>query len=166
MPFKNLSPHKMVKHICDIDPVFLSSKGITTVLMDLDNTLTCWNSCTVDEQVLSWIRNAKEMGLKLCIVSNNKRPRIEKVAEMLQIPFIYRAAKPRKGAYLKALQEMHSTAQETVFIGDQLFTDVFGANRMKLYTILVKPLHAREFVGTKVMRRVEKLVMRHITPKE
>lgn len=166
MPLRLITPYKIVDHVNEITPEFLKSKGITTVLMDLDNTLTHWNSEEIDDEVFYWIKNLKSQGLRACIVSNNKRSRIEKIADMLEIPFIYRAAKPRKGAYRRALEAMNTPATKTAFVGDQLFTDVLGANRMNLYSILAKPMHHREFFGTKVMRFFEKIVMPFISPRE
>ena len=166
MPLKIFTPYRIVDHVNEITPEFLKSKGITTVLMDLDNTLTRWNADDIDDEVFYWIKNLKSEGVRPCIVSNNKRSRIEKIAKMLEVPFIYRAAKPRKGSYRRALEAMNSPATKTAFVGDQLFTDVFGANRMQLYSILVKPIHPHEFIGTKIMRMFEKIVMPFIKPRE
>lgn len=161
-----LTPHKIVEHITEISTDFLYEAGINTILLDLDNTLTHWNSFEVEEKIFTWIDEVKKSGFSLCIVSNNKKVRIEKVANLLDIPYIHKAGKPKKKAFLKALSVMGAVPEKTIFIGDQLFTDVLGANRVSLYTVLVKPLHPREFIGTRFMRRFEKIVMRRIVPKE
>lgn len=164
--FGILTPHRIVDHISEITPEFLLKAGMDTILLDLDNTLTHWNSYEVEAETFSWVEDVKKAGLRLCIVSNNKRRRIEIVAQLLEVPYIYKAGKPMKKAFLKALSIMNALPQKTIFIGDQLFTDVLGANRVKLYTVLVKPLHPREFIVTRFVRRFEKIVMHRIVPKE
>lgn len=164
--FRILTPTKMVDHISEISPDFLKLTGIDTILMDLDNTLTHWNSFEVEAEIFAWIEDVKKCGFRLCIVSNNKKRRIETVANLLGIPYIYKAGKPKKKAFLKALSIMKAVPEKTIFIGDQLFTDVLGANRVSLYTVLVKPLNSREWIGTRFMRRFERIVMRRIAPKE
>lgn len=166
MRLKFLTPKKIVNHVSNITPEFLSSRKINTILIDLDNTLTKWNSHEVDEEVCNWINQMKINGIRPCIVSNNKQSRIVVVAEKLDIPYVFRATKPRKRAFRNALVVMKATREQTAFIGDQLFTDILGANRMQLFSILVKPLHAREFFGTKIMRRVERMVMPHLKSEE
>lgn len=166
MPLKFLTPKKIVDHVCDITPDYLLKRKINTVLLDLDNTLTKWNAYEVDEKICSWINEMKIEGIRPCIVSNNKESRIAIVAKKLDIPYIFRATKPRKRAFRIALEVMNASKAETAFIGDQLFTDILGANRMKIFSILVKPLHHREFFGTKIVRRVERMILPHVTTKE
>jgi len=164
--FGILTPHRIVDHISEISPAFLHQAGIKTILLDLDNTLTHWNSSEVETEIFKWVEDVKTDGFNLCIVSNNKRRRIETVANILGIPYIHKAGKPKKKAFLKALSIMGAVPEKTIFIGDQLFTDVLGANRVSLYTVLVKPLHPREFIVTRFMRRFERIIMRRIVPKE
>lgn len=164
--FRILTPQRIVDHISEISPDFLKLTGIDTILLDLDNTLTHWNSFEVEEEIFTWIKDVKKSGVRLCIVSNNKKRRIETVANLLDVPYIYKAGKPKKRAFLKALSIMEAVPEKTIFIGDQLFTDVLGANRVSLYSVLVKPLHPREFIGTRFMRRFERIVMRRIVSKE
>ncbi len=84
------------------------------------------------------------------------------IAKLIGIPAVYKAGKPRKRAYRKAMAMLSTTPHETMMVGDQIFTDVLGGNRLGLYTILVKPIHQQEFIGTKVMRILERLVLRQM----
>jgi HAD superfamily phosphatase (TIGR01668 family) len=87
---------------------------------------------------------------------------VEKVAEVLEIPFISRAVKPRRSAFLRAVSLLSVKPHEAVVIGDQIFTDIMGGNRAGLFTILVEPIARREFFGTKISRLMEYFVMKQI----
>ncbi|KUK11051.1 MAG: HAD-superfamily phosphatase subfamily IIIA [Clostridia bacterium 41_269] len=151
-----LTPDLKVKSIFDIDLQVLQNKGINSLIIDLDNTITRWNALEVSNEVLSWFERIKEKGFKACLVSNNPGERVSLIAEVLGIPSIPKAGKPRRKAFRQALKILESNINETAVIGDQIFTDVLGGNRMGLYTILVEPISSHEFIGTKIMRFFEK----------
>lgn len=139
----------------------LLAKGINGLLLDLDNTVTPWNDRTLTEEVIDWFQKLKAGGIKACIVSNNRRPdRVSEVAELLEILYVYNAKKPRSKAFLKGLEVLGIERSAVAVIGDQLFTDVFGGNRIGMQTILVSPINEKEFSGTKVLRFMERLVGR------
>ncbi len=154
-----LYPRYYVDTLLDIPLDKLKSQNISAFIVDLDNTITEWNSSELRIEVEDWFRMIKAKGFKACILSNNGEERIRRVAERLDIPFIHRAAKPRRGAFRRAVQILGVPASQTAVVGDQIFTDVLGGNRTGLFTILVKPLARREFIGTKINRTLELFVL-------
>lgn len=134
--------------------------GIKGLIIDLDNTMTPWNAMEVGPKVEAWFKALKSAGIKACVVSNNKRKqRVAVVADRLGIPFVFRATKPRRRAFRSGMALLETGASDTAVIGDQLFTDIMGGNRLGLYTILVVPMSNREFIGTRFMRQMEKVLL-------
>ena len=142
--------------------------GIRGLIIDLDNTMTPWNDVEVGPKVAEWFLKVKDAGICACVVSNNKkRQRVAVVAEQLGIPFVFGATKPRRRAFRAGMDLLGTGHKDTAAIGDQLFTDILGGNRLGLYTILVTPINDREFIGTRVVRRIEKVLvwmMKHFAP--
>ncbi|AFQ43013.1 YqeG family HAD IIIA-type phosphatase [Desulfosporosinus meridiei] len=150
----------------DLIPVEqLSRDGIRGLIIDLDNTMTPWNNLEVAPKVETWFKEVKAAGIRACVVSNNsKRQRVAVVADQLGIPFVFGATKPRRKAFRAGMKLLETGQKDTAVIGDQLFTDILGGNRLGLYTILVTPINDREFIGTRIMRRIEKVlvwIMKH-----
>ncbi len=159
---KILYPDLYVDSLMDIPLQELKSSGKKAFILDLDNTVTEWNSNEIRAEVAQWFAQVKEQDFKACIISNNGAKRVEKVAHSLGIPFISRAGKPRRGSFRKAVSLMETTPEAAVVIGDQIFTDIMGGNRAGLFTILVVPIASREFLGTKISRALEYFVLKHI----
>ncbi|WP_407308245.1 YqeG family HAD IIIA-type phosphatase [Desulfosporosinus sp. SB140] len=138
----------------------LVQDGIKGLIIDLDNTMTPWNDLEVGPKVAEWFIKVKAAGISACVVSNNKkRQRVAAVAEQLQIPFVFGATKPRGRAFRAGMKLLGTGHKDTAVIGDQLFTDILGGNRLGLYTILVIPINDREFLGTRIMRRLERVLV-------
>lgn len=148
-----------VDTLLDIPLEELEKAGIRAFILDLDNTITEWNSHDLRLEVEAWFSAIKQQGFKACILSNNGEQRILQIAKRLDIPFIHRARKPLRGSFLRAVALMQVKPAEAAVIGDQIFTDILGGNRSGLYTILVKPLAKREFYGTKFSRVMEFFVL-------
>ncbi len=157
-----LRPREFVASIYDIDLPHLYELGFRYLLTDLDNTLVEWNSPVATPKLLTWLDAARNIGFQVCIISNNDEKRVMDFARLIAMPAFYKAGKPRKKAYREAIQLLSATPLETIMVGDQVFTDVLGGNRMGLYTVLVKPIHPQEFIGTKVMRWLERFVLRQM----
>ncbi|HHW62263.1 MAG TPA: YqeG family HAD IIIA-type phosphatase [Syntrophomonadaceae bacterium] len=157
-----LYPCLYVNSLLDIPLEDLEQFNIKAFILDLDNTVTEWNSNKITQEVQEWFQQIKEADFRACILSNNDQQRIVKVAEKLDIPYISRARKPRRGAFYRAITLMGVEPNETAVIGDQIFTDVLGGNRAGLFTILVRPINRREFVGTKISRFAEFFVLRRL----
>lgn len=134
----------------------LKQAGIDTVLLDLDNTLVGWQRHDVPEAVREWLTALKAAGMKLCLVSNTRfGKRLRALSAELDIPYVRRAWKPRKKGFQTAMEELGADPAKTVMIGDQMFTDIWGGNRVGIYTVMVKPMARREFLGTKISRAAE-----------
>ncbi|NLU49896.1 MAG: YqeG family HAD IIIA-type phosphatase [Syntrophomonadaceae bacterium] len=152
-------PDIYVDSVLDIPLDCLRNTNITSLILDLDNTITEWNSNRLAPEIAAWISDTKNKGFKVCIVSNNNEKRVLGVAEVLDIPCVCRAGKPLARAFRRALAKLGATPHETAMVGDQIFTDILGGNLMGMITILVSPINKREFMGTRIMRQVEKLVL-------
>ncbi|MDI3257360.1 MAG: YqeG family HAD IIIA-type phosphatase [Kyrpidia sp.] len=159
-----LVPDLYVPSIYAVNAETLVEKGIRGIVTDLDNTLVAWNEPEAPDKLVHWLDGLREQGLRVCIVSNNKEVRVRPFAERLAIPAVYEAGKPRIRAFMRALEIMRTHPGETAMIGDQLFTDIAGGNRMGMYTILVVPISDKEWVGTRMMRLLERQLLRRVAP--
>ncbi|HBE76881.1 MAG TPA: YqeG family HAD IIIA-type phosphatase [Firmicutes bacterium] len=162
---QKLCPRVQAESVLELDLVELQKAGIRGIIFDLDNTLVEWKQDNLAPEVVDLITKFKEAGFKMCILSNALEHRVETVANLLAIPYVSRAAKPRKFPFKKALEYMGTEPEETAVVGDQLFTDIFGGNRMELYTIWTPPLSTTEFISTKAVRRLERLVIKRFRRK-
>jgi HAD superfamily phosphatase (TIGR01668 family) len=150
-----------VKNIQEIPLEQLWQQGIRGLLLDVDNTLTAWRSMQVEQAVCYWLQQVAAAGFRVCILSNSDPDRVRPIGELLQVPVVYRARKPRRGGFLRACQQLGLPPEQVAMVGDQLFTDIWGANRAGLTSILTEIVDPREFWGTRyVARRMEKLVKR------
>ncbi|WP_018661369.1 YqeG family HAD IIIA-type phosphatase [Heyndrickxia acidiproducens] len=159
MLLKNFLPKKQVKSVLNIDPKVLKEHGIKAIITDLDNTLVEWDRPSAPPKLIQWFQNMKKHDIKVTIVSNNSETRVKTFADPLGIPFLYKARKPLGRAFRQALEMMNVKKEETVVIGDQLLTDVFGGNRSGFYTILVVPVAQSDGFVTKFNRKLERQMM-------
>lgn len=157
-----LTPDLYVKSIFHIDMDELYRRGIRAIITDLDNTLVAWDDPLPNERLLTWLKGVQSRGFSVFIVSNNSQERVRKFAEAFGVPAISKAIKPRRGAFRTACESLGVTPEQTAVVGDQIFTDVLGGNRLGLYTILVVPVSGKEFFGTKIMRAMERFVLRRL----
>ncbi|NLG84034.1 MAG: YqeG family HAD IIIA-type phosphatase [Firmicutes bacterium] len=157
---EKLCPRYRAESIFALEPETLRAQGIKGLILDLDNTLVEWGSEIVPAELVAWVDRFKKAGFKLCIVSNAVPQRVEAVAETLGIPGLPQATKPFKTSFKRALAILGTAPEETAVIGDQLFTDILGGNRMDLYTIWTPPLSETEFLSTRAVRRLERLVVK------
>ncbi|MEW6308633.1 MAG: YqeG family HAD IIIA-type phosphatase [Bacillota bacterium] len=160
--FEVLRPRDTADSIYHIDLAALKLKGIRGIIFDLDNTLTSWDQGQVLPELVRWFAALRQSGLNAAIVSNNKAARVEQFASALGIPGMAMAGKPRRGSFRKAMQLMGTTAADTAVVGDQVFTDILGGNRLGTHTVLVQPIGTAEFVWTRLMRRLEALVLKQL----
>lgn len=146
--------------VADIAPADLVEAGIRAALLDLDNTLVGWQRSDLSDPVLAWLDALRAAGIQLYLVSNTRfGRRLQRLSDELGIPFVKRAWKPRRRGFRAAMAEMGVTPRQTTMIGDQMFTDVLGGNRLGLLTIMVRPMARREFVGTKLSRLFEHILL-------
>jgi HAD superfamily phosphatase (TIGR01668 family) len=160
---RRFCPDHRVEHLTDIFVEDLARAGVRAVLLDVDNTLLPWKGLRIPDQTKEWVAALKAAGIKICLVSNTRNlPRLRAIAESLGVSYVRGRMKPAKEGFENALRELKCSPSETVMIGDQMFTDVWGGNRMGLKTIWVQPMHPREFVGTKLSRIVERIIAKFL----
>lgn len=153
--FSGFMPNEYVYSIYDIDLERLWRIGKRLILTDLDNTLVPWNHPSVPKSLEDWLKRARDRGFEVCIVSNNRSQRVNDFAYVSGLRAVGAARKPKADGFRQAMEWFHMDADSTVMVGDQLFTDIHGANRLGLYSILVLPMHHNEWWGTKLMRVFE-----------
>ncbi|HUT75212.1 MAG TPA: YqeG family HAD IIIA-type phosphatase [Armatimonadota bacterium] len=157
---KLLRPDMMVEAIWDISVEQLRKLGIAGLIVDLDNTIVDWNRDEVREEVASWMERARAAGIGVCIASNARgKARVCGIAERIGALWLAPAGKPSRRGLRRALEMLGTEVATTALVGDQLFTDVMGGNRLGLFTILVRPLSRRDFPATKIMRVLERVVL-------
>lgn len=132
--------------------------GFRGIIFDIDNTLVP-HGADADERAVHLFQILREIGFDTCLTSNNKEERVQRFNKDIQSHYIYKANKPAKAGYRKAMKLMGTNQHNTMFVGDQLFTDVFGANRIGLYSILVAPIHPKEEIQIVFKRYLEKIVL-------
>ncbi|OXS80475.1 YqeG family HAD IIIA-type phosphatase [Domibacillus enclensis] len=152
-------PNEQVKSVLEIDPERLKQKGIKAIITDLDNTLVAWDRPDATPELLHWFQEIRDAGIKVLIVSNNNQKRVSSFSTPLDLPFIFEARKPMGRAFRKAIKLLGVKKHETVVIGDQLLTDVFGGNRSGIHTILVIPIAATDGFWTQINRKIERQLM-------
>ena len=140
----------------EITVPFLQENGIEVVLTDLDNTLIGWDEKEIDENLLAWVHSLKEAGIKIVLVSNNNEHRIKDAAEKLDVPYVYPGLKPLHKGFKAAQQLLDFDKSKTVMVGDQLLTDILGANTFGVRAIIVKPRKESDAWKTKINRFFEK----------
>jgi uncharacterized protein len=150
----------MVEAIWQIRPENLLRQNLRYLIVDLDNTLVDWSREELRPEVLAWARDCRQAGILLCICTNARRgKRIGRVAGRLGACYLAAAGKPFAKAWGRALHLLRAGPEETAMIGDQVFTDIWGANRFGLRSILVRPLSRRDFFATKLPRLIEKRLL-------
>ncbi len=142
----------------EIDYEQLYRKGYRGVIFDIDNTLVP-HGAPADGRSIALFCRLKEIGFETVLLSNNKEPRVKSFHEKVHSRYIHKAGKPAVRSYLKALELMGTVPETTMFVGDQLFTDVWGAKKAGIRSWLVKPIHPREEIQIVLKRRLEWIVL-------
>ena len=151
-----LYPNEYLDNVTDITADLLTKNNIKGVVLDVDNTLIDLDKNLI-KGVENWIEDLKKIGIKFCIVSNsNNLEKVKNVAKILDIPFIYFAKKPLKFGFKKASKVLGLKLENMSAVGDQILTDVVGANRCKMFSILVKPVNEKDYLITRIKRPLEK----------
>lgn len=133
-------------------------KGYRGVIFDIDNTLVP-HGAPADKRSIALIGSLKKMGFGVVFLSNNKEPRVKMFNDAVHAQYIYKAGKPGKKGYKKAMEMMGTHRENTLFVGDQLFTDVWGARNTGIFSILVNPIDKKEEIQIVLKRYLEKIVL-------
>ncbi|MBQ6104394.1 MAG: YqeG family HAD IIIA-type phosphatase [Lachnospiraceae bacterium] len=161
--FSRFYPAEMAESSYDIDYESLYRQGYRGLIYDIDNTLVEHGN-DANEEVIALFRRLNKIGFRICLLSNNKAPRVRRFYRGVSIKgvrlhYIFNAHKPLRRNYRRAMLVMGTTKKNTLFIGDQLFTDVYGANRAGIRSFLVKPINKREEIQIVLKRPLEKFIL-------
>lgn len=160
----SLRPDLYYSSIASVDLEDLASRGITSLLVDLDNTLLPRDTSVFPSSALAFARHVRDAGMKACLVSNNWHERVHSAACELGFDLVPRAVKPLPFAFLAGLRRMGATRSQTAVIGDQVFTDILGGNALGMLTVLVCPLSSTDLPHTLLLRKLEAGVLGDRTP--
>ena len=148
-------PNLYLNKIEELTAEYLNKKEIKALILDVDNTLIDYDK-KLSETIIQWAKNIKKQGIRLYILSNsNKKEKIKTVAEKLGIEYEFFAKKPLKGGFKKVQKILNVPAENMGVVGDQIFTDIIGGNRCKMFTILVDPINSKDFWFTAWKRPIE-----------
>ena len=159
-------PDFYCNNVRDVKIDLLKQHNIKGIILDVDNTLIDFYR-KFEDGTIEWVHNLKNEGIKFCIVSNsNKLDKVKYVAQELDVPYFHFAKKPFKSGFMKAKQTMGLEPKNIAAIGDQIMTDVIGANRCKMFSILVKPIKEKDIFRTRLKRPIENCIIKSYLKKE
>lgn len=156
--FDMFFPDAYVASTYVIDFEKLYGKGYRGLIFDIDNTLVP-HGAPADARAVALFARLKAIGFRCCLISNNQEPRVKMFNQDIRVSYIYDAHKPAAKNYKKAMEMMGTDVRNTVFVGDQLFTDIWGARRAGISSILVKPIYPKEEIQIVLKRYLEKIVL-------
>ncbi len=153
-----LYPKGYFNKVSEITIEYLMQNQIKGLILDVDNTLIDYYK-NLSEDTINWVNELKNNGIRLCILSNsNKEKKVKEVANKLKLAYIHLGLKPFKKGFKKALDLIELKSNEVAVVGDQIFTDVLGANRMKIFSILVEPIMTKDIWVTVLKRPIENYI--------
>lgn len=153
-----LYPGEYLDSAYRIDFDRLYGEGYRGLIFDIDNTLVP-HGAPADERAVLLFAHLGALGFRCTLLSNNQEPRVKPFADAVGADYICRAGKPKPSAYRRAMEQLGCDRTNTIFVGDQIFTDVCGANLAGIRTILVKPIHPKEEIQIVLKRYLEKVVL-------
>ena len=156
--FDTFYPDEYVASAYVINFEELYKEGFRGLIFDIDNTLVP-HGAPADGRAVRLFEDLRALGYDTCLISNNKEPRVKPFAEAVGSKYVYNAHKPSTKNYKKAMELMETKEKTTLFVGDQLFTDVWGAKRSGIRSILVKPIYPKEEIQIVLKRYLEKIVL-------
>lgn len=163
--FKKFYPSRYIESTYVIPFEKMYKKGYRGVIFDIDNTLVP-HGAGADERAIALFERLQNIGLKVCLLSNNQEERVALFKkDIVPVFSIHKAGKPGIKNYKKAMELMETDDKNTFFVGDQLFTDVWGAKKTGLYTILVAPINPKEEIQIVLKRRLEYFIIKEYRKK-
>lgn len=150
-----LKPNIKLHGITDITVELLNKHNIKALLLDVDNTMSTHHGTVLTEGLMEWIDKMKQSGIKLMVLSNSKRKRIEPFAARIGLPFISLGCKPLPTGYLRGVKKLGKKRKNVAIVGDQIFTDVLGGNTVGVKTILLTPIKLEDGWSFKIRRKLE-----------
>ncbi len=154
-----LRPDAVVTSVTEVTPDFLRARGVRAVMVDLDDTLLASGSEVLEPSFRAWLASLQQVGVPVVILSNGERRRVARWAKELKVGGLALMGKPFSRAFRRGLKHLGSAPGETAMVGDQLFTDVLGANMAGLVSVLVRPLSPGKLLHTRFLRRLEQRLL-------
>lgn len=151
-------PDQYISSTYKIDFQAFYDAGYRGIIFDIDNTLVC-HGAPADKRSIHLIQCLKDMGFGILFLSNNKEPRVKMFNDAVNAQYIFKAGKPKRSGYLKAMEMLGTDKGNTLFVGDQLFTDVWGARNAGIFSVLVQPIDKKEEIQIILKRYLEKIVL-------
>lgn len=159
-------PNAYLKKVQYITIQFLIKNKIKALILDVDNTLIDYQK-KLSADVVNWANEMQGQGIKLYILSNsNKKEKVKKVAEILDVPYKFFGKKPLKSGFIKIKNELKIPEENIAVVGDQIFTDIVGGNRCNMFTILVDQIDKKDFWYTAWKRPIENRIKQKINMSE
>ncbi|MBQ3816902.1 MAG: YqeG family HAD IIIA-type phosphatase [Clostridia bacterium] len=155
-----LKPDIKLYRITDIKKSMLDKYGINALILDVDNTMSTHHGQVLISGLEEWIAEMQQSGIKLMVLSNSKRRRVEPFAAKIGLEFISLGLKPLPFGYIRALKALCVKRKNAAIVGDQIFTDTIGGNAIGLKTILLTPIKPEDGISFKIRRRLEKVVFK------
>ena len=155
---KRFYPDVYMDSAYEIDYEGLYEKGYRGIIFDIDNTLVP-HGAPADVRSIELFKRLRSIGYESLLLSNNKEPRVKSFSEKVGTQYIFKANKPFPKSYKNAMEIMGTTIETTLFVGDQLFTDVWGAKKIGILTYLVKPINPKEEIQIVLKRYLERIVL-------
>lgn len=163
----NFLPDVYQKSIYHINYDKLLDDGIKCILFDLDNTCAPYKDSEPNKKLIELFETLKDMGFKLVIFSNAPKRRIYPFKKALNVDCLARARKPIKNSFLKIIKLFGYDLSEVAIVGDQLYKDILGGNRVGITTVLVNPMSKDDMIFTKlIFRNLEKIKYCELAKKE
>lgn len=163
MGFEKFRPTYLFYQVEDISIQWLQNERVAYILLDVDNTIAVWNEEQISSTVDAWIKNVLHNKIKIMLISNSATARLDRISSRYGIGYISWAGKPFNYSFIKALRFLGCTdSSRSLVIGDQVFTDVFGGNRLGIKTVLLTPRFDKDYIWTKFVRIVEKFVLKNL----
>lgn len=156
--FQRWYPKMYVDSTYEVDFDYFYRIGFRGIIFDIDNTMVP-HGAPADERSKELFRKLKQVGFQTCALSNNKEPRVKMFCDEVDSKYIFQGGKPNTKGYRQAMEILGTDEKTTLFIGDQIFTDIWGANRTGIFSILVKPIHPKEEIQIVLKRKLEKIVL-------
>ena len=156
--FERFFPDEWVESAYSIDYEGYFEAGYRGLIFDIDNTLVP-HGADADERAIKLFERLKEIGFDICLLSNNKKPRVERFNKDINVKYIFKAGKPYSKNYYVASMMTRTSTKSTLVIGDQLFTDIYGGKLAGIHTILVNPIDKKEDLQVRLKRLLERPVM-------
>lgn len=163
---KKMLPKMYIESFNKLNLDFLIAKGIKLIICDIDNTLVSHDEPYPNDDVKKFIEAVFSKGLNIVLISNNNKNRVSLFAKELELDYFYSAKKPLSYTYKKIRDRYNISFNNVAAVGDQLLTDILGANRLNIYSVLTEPLFSKDLIYTRANRVLENIVYKYFESKK